>query len=223
MIEIENIAKWKIGLDESFAFRCLACGNCCRNREDILLSPVDLYRMARALSSTVDDVLKSYCESYIGKTSRIPVVRLKPKGTNKICPLLRDSRCRVHAAKPVVCALYPIGRAFTPQKGETSYILQPVPCAVRDKKQTVREWLQLFGIPDYEQESRLWFDISSELAAFMRDFEKNLDETQCNTLWSIVYMQIYTSYNTTAQLLDQLQERADALRKIIKMLKSIPA
>lgn len=59
---------------------------------------------------TPKDALAQYCETYIGCNSRFPVVRLKPQGTIKRCPLLKNRKCMVHDVKPAVCAMFPIGR-----------------------------------------------------------------------------------------------------------------
>ena len=113
-MSMENIAKdleaRTIGLDDTFRFHCTACGKCCINREDILLNPRDLYRIAKHLNCTPLDVYQNYCESYIGSSSHFPIIRLKPKGHVKRCPYLKDRKCAVHEAKPGVCAIYPLGR-----------------------------------------------------------------------------------------------------------------
>lgn len=58
------------------------------------------------------DFFHAYCEYYIGSNSRMPIVRLKPRGSVQRCPLLKDRKCSVHKAKPVVCAMFPIGRGI---------------------------------------------------------------------------------------------------------------
>ena len=98
------------GLDEEFKFNCTMCGKCCINREDILLNPKDMFNLAKELNMEPKQVLEAYCETYIGSDSRFPIVRLKPKGSIKRCPLLKDRKCSVHKAKPTVCAMFPIGR-----------------------------------------------------------------------------------------------------------------
>ena len=48
LIEIaENLDKMKIGVDDTFEFGCRACGKCCRNRTDIIVSPRDIYNIAK--------------------------------------------------------------------------------------------------------------------------------------------------------------------------------
>lgn len=46
---IDNYDSLKIGIDEPFQFNCIQCGKCCINREDILLTPRDLYNLGKEL------------------------------------------------------------------------------------------------------------------------------------------------------------------------------
>ena len=48
---VDNFEKMKIGVDEPFKFHCTMCGKCCINREDILLTPKDLYNMSKELKT----------------------------------------------------------------------------------------------------------------------------------------------------------------------------
>ena len=77
---VDNLESMIIGLDEPFKFHCDMCGKCCIHREDILLSPKDIYNMAKELKLSAEDLFKQYCEVYVGQDSRVPVVRLKPRG-----------------------------------------------------------------------------------------------------------------------------------------------
>ena len=73
---VDNFDSMKIGADEPFWFHCTMCGRCCINREDILLTPRDIYRMAKELQISPEELFKRYCETYIGHDSCIPSVRL---------------------------------------------------------------------------------------------------------------------------------------------------
>lgn len=106
----EQLGYEEIGLDDIFVFHCTQCGKCCIHREDILLSPKDLFHIAKKLKITPEVALAQYCETYLGRNSHIPVVRLKPQGSVKRCPLLKNQKCLVHDVKPAVCAMFPIGR-----------------------------------------------------------------------------------------------------------------
>lgn len=85
---VENLESMKIGLDEPFKFHCTMCGKCCIHREDILLSPKDIYNISKELDIKPEEMFGLYCEVYVGSDSRVPIVRLKPRGSVKRCPLL---------------------------------------------------------------------------------------------------------------------------------------
>ena len=154
---VENLDSMKIGLDETFKFHCMMCGKCCIHREDILLSPKDIYNMAKELGIKPEELFEQYCEVYVGQDSRVPIVRLKPRGSVKRCPLLKNRKCMVHKVKPTVCAMFPIGRclmATNPKEGlnditqsQMQYIFSNPGCGDGSETQTVREYLESFGIP----------------------------------------------------------------------------
>ena len=77
----------------TFAFSCDRCGRCCREREEVLLNPADLFRIAKFLNQTPSQVVEHYCECYIGPDFRLPLIRLKPKAYRNTCPFLGPEGC----------------------------------------------------------------------------------------------------------------------------------
>ena len=69
----------------TFAFSCDRCGRCGREREDVLLNPADLFRIAKFLNQTPSQVVEHYCECCIGPDSGLPLIRLKPKAYRNTC------------------------------------------------------------------------------------------------------------------------------------------
>ncbi len=43
----EQLGYIEIGLNDTFTFHCTQCGKCCIHQEDILLSPKDLFNIAK--------------------------------------------------------------------------------------------------------------------------------------------------------------------------------
>lgn len=162
----DNLNTMKIGLDDSFRFHCTQCGKCCINREDIIMTPRDLFRAANALKMSIPAMVHTFCEMYIGNDSRFPLVRLKPTGKDRHCPLLKNNRCSIHQAKPGVCAMYPLGRltsfpanqseGIDFDKLEIQYIFQRPDCGRRSQSHTFREWLASFDIDADDQFFRQW-------------------------------------------------------------------
>lgn len=162
MNTIENNA---LGIDDTFAFHCKGCGKCCKHREDILLTPRDLFCAAKHLDMSPLAFFRTYCEVYVGHSSGLLVLRLKPSGKTNDCPLLNGKRCRVHAAKPAVCALFPLGRAVKyGQESDNSgsvgepeivYFHSKTDCPT-NRKQTVRTWLGRFGLEEHDTFQMKW-------------------------------------------------------------------
>ena len=49
----------KLTADDPFRFHCTQCGKCCINREDILLTPLDLFRIANELKLSLKELTSS--------------------------------------------------------------------------------------------------------------------------------------------------------------------
>ena len=156
----KELEKSALGPDDTFSFSCDRCGRCCRSRDDILLNPGDLFRIASFFNSTPHQIVEQYCECYIGPDSRLPIIRLKPKTYRSTCPFLGSGGCKVHQAKPTVCALFPLGRAYLTTKGELIYFCQPVTCGSRKETHTVREWLTGFGLSYEDDDALHWMRLT---------------------------------------------------------------
>lgn len=153
----EHLDECTIGPDQPFKFHCTKCGKCCIDRDDILLNPQDIYRMAKKLQMTPVQFINTYCNAYIGNNSNVPIIQLAPKevkeGEKAPCPMLSETgECRVHSAKPTVCAMFPIGRAAqmdleTKMISEPKFIFIDPKCGDNTETHTPREWLTSFGIP----------------------------------------------------------------------------
>lgn len=73
---LHNIQTNTVGLDDTFKFHCDQCDKCCTYRDDIILSPMDIFKMSRELKITPVDFYHEYCVFNIGEHTRMPIVRL---------------------------------------------------------------------------------------------------------------------------------------------------
>lgn len=222
---IEDFEKNQLGPDESFKFHCTMCGKCCINREDILLTPRDMYNLAKELSMTPHEVMNTYCETYIGSDSRMPIVRLKPRGEIKRCPLLKDRKCSVHKAKPTVCALFPIGRGIAGEKGnihaltakDIRYFLTNSGCGDDSETHTVREWLGEFGFPVEDEFFIEWQKCLLELSTRLRRLEQQ-SHADMGPIWSLTGSVLYLMYDMEKPFEPQFRAHADELCQMIREL-----
>ena len=151
--------------NSEFVVGCDQCGECCRNRDDILLSPYDVFHMVKATGMQIVDMLKKYTETYLGPTSNLPIIRVvyrkEPDGSTT-CPFLGKKSdkyyCRIHENKPYVCRSYPLGRMTSYSSEKTTdannvkprYFQQPIEGTLcsgmkraicNNLKHTVCEWV----------------------------------------------------------------------------------
>lgn len=220
-----------IGTEERFRFHCTQCGKCCINREDILLNAKDLYNISKELGLSPADTVAQYGEVYVGQTSRIPIVRLKPRGSIKRCPLLKDRKCSVHKAKPTVCALFPLGRGIkleaekaagpdAIERAGIQYIINPITCGDTSEEHTVREWVESFGLPVCDEDFLTWQKVLFKVRQQLVELEKMLPDQSMELIWSIAYQAMYLDYDIQKDFREQFQNNTD---KLIDALEHLPA
>ena len=215
---VDHFETMKIGLDETFRFHCTMCGKCCINREDILLSPKDIYGISKELGIKPEKMFEQYCEVYIGPDSKVPVVRLKPRGSVKRCPLLKNRKCMVHKVKPTVCAMFPIGRclmATNPKEGlnditqsQMQYIFSNPGCGDGSETQTVREYLESFGIPVEDNFFLKWQQAILDMGNFFRKIEKVVSQETMELVWTAAFTGIYLHYDIGQEFMIQFESNS---------------
>ena len=196
----------KMGLEDTFQFRCKACGKCCKHREDVLLTPYDLFRIARFFERTPLEIIERYCVVYDGKDSHMPIVKIDPVAPDKACPFLRDRKCMVHQDKPLVCAVYPLARVTGPEG--PFYILKPgVNCGGNDRTVSVRDWIGPVRNDESDEFSRLWFDVLNAISLPLAKKWKTFSSERKEELSNLLYNLIYLNYNTKEAFLPQFKHQ----------------
>ena len=222
---LNEFEKNQLGPDEPFKFHCTMCGKCCIKREDILLNPRDMYNLAKELGMTPHEVMNTYCETYIGSDSRLPVVRLKPRGEIRRCPLLKDRKCSVHNSKPTVCALFPVGRGIAGEKGnihsltvkDIRYFFSEPGCGDDSETHTVREWLGEFGLSPEDEFFIKWQKCLFELSMCFCRLEKKLG-ADMGPIWSLTGSILYLMYDMEKPFEPQFSAHLGELHKLISEL-----
>lgn len=127
---------------DRFDFACAGCGDCCRQRRDLVLSGYDLYRIARRLSLPPRIVAAAFCKSYLAPESCLPALRLTPDPKTGNCRFFEGSACTIHAARPLACALYPLGQSIDTVTAQTEYYVQTPLCGARaGEARTLQDYL----------------------------------------------------------------------------------
>jgi len=100
-----------------FSYQCRACCRCCYGRR-IQVNPYELARLARALGITTTEVIARFTMD--GGTALAT-------RSNTACTFLGPEGCTVHADRPLVCRLYPLGRIVDAEGREMFVKSEPHP------------------------------------------------------------------------------------------------
>ncbi len=215
MSRYDFLEKNILALEDSFSFSCDGCGECCKNRDDILLNAYDIFRLSKGLNMSDSQIIQMYCEIYIGPTSNIPIVRVRFE--NGVCGFLKNNRCTIHAFKPSVCKLYPLGRGMEGESGNVFYLNQDVSCGGK-KIQLVKEWVK--GLDE-----EVFVTWSTFIFKLMKDANYNFlvekftsgDDKLYRVFFYTIFDILYLHYDTSLDFLPQLNEHFE---KLFSMLHS---
>ena len=194
-----------LGREEAFSFACAGCGNCCRGREDIVLSGFDLWRIAARLRLPPRIVARAFCRESIGQVSRLPVLRLAPVKENRSnCPFLTENHCAIHDAEPLVCALYPLAQEIS-REGEAAYFLQPTQCGGQVIEAKVNDYLARYDVPAREAVDVRWAQVCMDLEDTVEALNAQLSPVLARRLEDKLWQALYFDFDFDAPFLSQLE------------------
>lgn len=201
---------------DTFQFDCKMCGNCCRHRgEPIILTGLDTFRISQALGVHPRQVIEEKTIGYIGDQSHVPVLTLKER-LDGSCSLLRKGKCMVHSNKPIVCAIFPLGRIYNGITHKFAYFKQPHGCSMGNnngKTWTLQEWLDEFNISEFEEDSLAWNKMIMGVSQVTcRIDEKEIPEDMIAAVGSCFYL----NYDISQPYRDQVELNMRLLKEIFK-------
>lgn len=110
----------RLAENETFPFTChpgVTCFDSCCADVNIMLTPLDVLRLARRLGMSTRDFLEECTLNPITKDLHLPIVMLKMKEERgRRCPLLGEQGCSVYEHRPWACRMYPLGMALPPAR-----------------------------------------------------------------------------------------------------------
>ena len=129
---------------------CKGCSTCCQGMgNSIILDPLDIYRLVINLNNTFEELLVDKIELNIVDGMIIP--NLKMNELSERCSFLNSAgRCEIHAFRPGICRLFPLGRYY--ENHTFKYFLQVHECEKENKtKVKVRKWIDTPDLKNNEQ------------------------------------------------------------------------
>lgn len=129
---------------------CAGCSRCCRGMgESIVLDPYDVYQLTKNMRQTFEQLLSSCVELHVADGLIVP--NLVMRADTDACTFLDESgRCRIHAFRPGLCRIFPLGRNY--EGGDLTYFVLREECPMQNKtKVKIGQWLDT---PDLKEKQR---------------------------------------------------------------------
>lgn len=157
MILYSNNEMARVGCNE-----CSGCSSCCRGMgQSIILDPYDIYQLQIATGQTFAQLMQDMIELHVEDGLILPSVRMQD-GTDACGFLNRDGRCSIHAHRPGLCRLFPLGRNYD-DRGLRYFLLEDA-CRIQNRtKVKIKKWLGIDSLSKYEEFLMTWHDLRKEV------------------------------------------------------------
>ena len=201
---------------ETFDFACAGCGDCCRKRRDLVLSGYDLYRIARRLGLSPRIVAGAFCKSYLAPQTLLPALRLTPDPRTGNCRFFEGSACAIHAARPLACALYPLGQSIDPVTAKIEYYVQTPLCGARtDGGRVLNDYLTDAAILDRAGIDARWAVVCTRLS---EQLQAAADHPHFAAAVKRVERALYYDYELGDDFYPQFQQNIEILQPLLEKL-----
>ena len=191
---------------------CAGCHKCCQGMgTSIILDPYDVYRLTTGLGKTMPELLATALELNVVDGVILP--NLKMVGDEEQCAFLdEDGRCSIHAYRPGICRLFPLGRYY--ENGSFTYFLQTGECAEKNPtKVKVSKWIDTPNLARNSEFVSRWHYLMNEVEEHIMSsdddaFRKNLNMFVLNTFY-------LAPYDAKRDFYEQFDERYARFREIV--------
>jgi hypothetical protein len=106
---------------------------------------------------------------------------------------------------------------------EIQYVLNPIFCASRKRKQTVRTWLEMFDIPIEDEFFLKWNQTIFKLIEAVQKYEgkEGVTDKALNMLWEAIFMALYMAYDTQQEFYPQFEDNAAKILGVFAELEQV--
>lgn len=192
---------------------CEGCSDCCRGMGDtILLDPYDCWLLTKNLGKTFDELVQQ--ELALGVKDGLILPHLKMEENSKACTFLNEEgRCSIHAFRPGICRLFPLGRQYT--ENSVKYFLVPDECKKENRsKVKVKKWLDTPELKRNQQFLFQWHEFKKQLMAAMME---EADEQMAKNLNLFVLNHFYRKPYETDDFYAEFDRRLTQAKEALGM------
>ena len=146
---------------------CAGCSACCKGMgNSVVLDPYDVWRMEKGLGIPFAQMIGRLVMLSVVDGLILPSLNMESSGK---CPFLNEEeRCSIHAFRPGICRLFPLGRYY--HDGGFSYVLMTGECKIENRsKVKIEKWLGEPNLKAYEQYVMQWKEILENARAQLEE------------------------------------------------------
>ena len=192
---------------------CNGCHACCQGMgKSVILDPLDIYRLLVNLNMQVQELLNNKIELNVVEGIILP--NIKMVGEFDRCVFLNnDGRCSIHAFRPGLCRIFPLGRYY--ENESFKYFLYTNGCNSKERsKIKVKKWIDTPDLKKSEQ-------FISDWHYFIKDIKALIKNTHDDALIKSINMYILNNFYIKPYIMDmdfyqQFNERLEVAKKLIK-------
>ena len=127
---------------------CRGCSACCHDMEALILDPLDVCRLKNGLGKSFDDMIDEELELTRVDGLVLPKMRMgrtlnqsaQAAGDTACVFLNSEGRCSIHAFRPGICRIFPLGRFY--ENEGFRYFLQVYECEKKNRyKVRLKQWI----------------------------------------------------------------------------------
>lgn len=175
---------------------CVDCSQCCHGMGNtIVLDPYDVYRMTVQRGKSFPELLQE--GAALGIVDGLIQPSLTMQGENEACSYLDEKgRCSIHAFRPGICRLFPLGRIY--DENGLHYFLQKGECAYQShSKIKVKQWIDTENLQKNEAFEVSWHtllsDCRSKISAEEEKGQEGARDSICKGLLQLFYLSPYSA------------------------------
>ena len=194
---------------------CEGCSACCKGMgNSVVLDPYDVWRLTRGLGITFAEMIGNQIMLSVVDGLILPSLNMDSTG---VCPFLNEEgRCSIHAIRPGICRLFPLGRVY--ENEGFKYFLQIHECKNENRtKLKVKKWIDT---PDLKQNDAFilaWHDFVCDIQAKMMQIT---DDELFKKINMFLLQQFYMERYHEENFYQQFEERLTKAKQVVDMLLS---
>lgn len=194
---------------------CQGCHKCCTGMgQSIVLDPYDIWRIKTELNQTFEMLIGAgRIELNIVDGLILPNLRM---ADGDRCSFLDENgRCSIHAARPGICRLFPLGRVYDGTGFD--YFMQKDECVKENRvKVKVKKWIDTEHIAENQKFISAWHYFIRDIGELMQGYRRDGQGDRLHEIAMYVLNEFYVTDLICGEVPDEELENRAAIYEVLQ-------